>query len=329
MMTEQEFISLYKEEIPIFSSWGDFVNLNILDSLKNYFKFEDELNNFLKIPPVPRVKEVKSLVSKAFYRADKNYTDPYNQITDKVGVRYVVLLQEDINIISKIVEKNNSWKFSKDRDFEEEKFNKPFVFDYQSIHYVVFSKREFEYKNILIPQNTPCEIQIRTLLQHAYSELTHDTIYKPIDPVPPNVLRIVAKSMALIETTNDLFSDVQKTLKNESKNNMFYLKKLEEIYSEITNPDLEKKLNMFILNSFKDLLSEINMEDIEHFFQNSPHLKEIILRKYNDYLIYRQPIVLLIFYLISKNYRNKLRKFWPLTDNELRPMFIDMGYNLD
>src|SRR3546814_12228521 len=26
---------------------------------------------------------------------------------------------------------------------------------------------------------TPCEVQLRTLLQHAHSQLTHDTIYKP------------------------------------------------------------------------------------------------------------------------------------------------------
>ena len=49
---------------------------------------------------------------------------------------------------------------------------------------------------------------MRTLLQHAHSELTHDTIYKPSVVQTPAMLRAAAKSMALIEATGDYFEEL-------------------------------------------------------------------------------------------------------------------------
>src|SRR3546814_10997244 len=55
---------------------------------------------------------------------------------------------------------------------------------------------------------TPCEVQLRTLLQHAHSQLTHDTIYKPKTIASSHTKRFVARSMALIETVDDFFVQV-------------------------------------------------------------------------------------------------------------------------
>jgi ppGpp synthetase/RelA/SpoT-type nucleotidyltranferase len=324
-MTESEFITRYKADIPIYSEWGNFVTSEISHLLSKKLAQVD-FNLYLKIPPVPRVKEINSIISKAFYRG-KNYKDVYSEITDKVGVRFVVLLQEDIWTISKVIENNSSWVFSKDRDFEEERLKEPLIFDYQSVHYVVSSKKLLTLNEKRIPKNTPCEIQIRTLLQHAYSELTHDTIYKPKNRTSPQVLRMVAKSMALIETTNDLFSKVQSTLESSGEAIMSFLLKLKNLYRTIAVPETEEKLNIFIIDSLQDILLLIDFSDIEKFIQKRSDIKDIISKKYNDLLIYRQPIVLLIYYLVNVQ-RYKLQKLWPLTDEELRPLFIDLGFTL-
>ncbi|TOO37902.1 (p)ppGpp synthetase, partial [Vibrio parahaemolyticus] len=76
------------------------------------------------------------------------------------------------------------------------------------MHYVVRARVDLQVKGLMIKAGTPCEIQVRTLLQHAYAELTHDAVYKAKTVVEPEVHRTVAKSMALIETTDDFFSDV-------------------------------------------------------------------------------------------------------------------------
>src|ERR1019366_6806543 len=141
------------------------------------------------------------------------YQNPYEEIEDKVGLRFVVLLIEDIRTIEAAVKEAPHWVASLARDFEREQEARPYEFDYQSLHYVVRSALPFEFEGVVIPSDIPCEVQVRTLLQHAYSELTHDTIYKPNVRATPLLKRAAAKSMALIEATSDYFSSVSKTIK--------------------------------------------------------------------------------------------------------------------
>jgi hypothetical protein len=41
-------------------------------------------------------------------------------------------------------------------------------------------------------------------------------------------------------------------------------------------------------------------------------------------LLYKQPILHLIYYLIE-HYKHQTWELWPLTDAELRPLFNDLG----
>jgi putative GTP pyrophosphokinase len=191
------------------------------------------------------------------------------------------------------------------------------------------------YDRVLIPKDTPCEIQIRTLLQHAYAELTHDTIYKPKAVANPSVLRLVGKSMALIETTDGIFEDVSQILETSIMNSGGILEELMKIYEEFTSSSVrasyEKKLNSFLLDALSDVLADLQISDIKKFLfedENNSFLKNIILDRQNSLLIYKQPVVILLYYLISKK-RFKLRKVWPLSDDEIRPLFTDMGISFD
>ena len=83
---------------------------------------------------------------------------------------------------------------------------------------------------LTVPVGTPCEIQIKTILQHAYSELTHDTIYKPKVDATPKMRRTAAKSMALIEATNDYFQQVVSRSLNLSDQNKTATDEMAEVY---------------------------------------------------------------------------------------------------
>lgn len=325
-MNEQEFKARYESDLTIYGAWGEFVNDHVVKGLSTKLGVE-RVDLFLKIPPKPRVKELKSIISKAFYR-NKNYSNPYEEITDKVGVRYVVLLREEIGIVSDIVEHNPHWTASKDRDFEEEKERNPLIFDYQSVHYVVRSKGDISFNGISLPNNTPCEIQIRTLLQHAYSELTHDTIYKPRTRATPNVMRSIAKSMALIETTDDIFGEVNMTLSRENDQINAFLRSLTALYQNIAIPDYEEKINVFILDAYKELLSTIEISDVEKYVFENSFIKDVIARKSGIAFLYKQPIVLLLFYLISQQ-RSNCKRLWPLTESDIRPLYVDLGIAFD
>ncbi len=131
-MDIQAFKEQYEKDEPILHAWGKFVTEEIQKQLASKLTGSITIGTFLKIPPSPRTKTIDSLVAKAFYRG-KSYRDPYRQITDKVGTRFVVLLLKDIRLIQSIVEGSDKWTFSKDRDFEEERRKNPLSFDYQSV----------------------------------------------------------------------------------------------------------------------------------------------------------------------------------------------------
>ena len=73
---------------------------------------------FIRLPAKPRLKQDGSLITKAFYRDDKNYKNPFDEITDKVGVRFVVLLENEIEVVCKAIESCGEWDWCKDKDHE-------------------------------------------------------------------------------------------------------------------------------------------------------------------------------------------------------------------
>lgn len=321
-MNEVELRNKYMSEMHIYEAWGNFAWESILDDLSK----KVDIKLFIKADSTLRLKEVNSLINKAFYRG-KNYKDPYNEITDKVAMRFVVLLVEDIKLICEIVEKNSNWTFSQDRNFEEERLRSPEAFTYQSFHYIITNKEEIYYREIGIPKGIACEIQIRTLLQHAYSELTHDTVYKPKTKAKPMVHRLVARSMALIEATDELFGEVSNMIRANDSFFQDFMRKLDEMYSTFTEPEYDKQFSMYIFDAYSETLNSIDIDDIESFVNKNAFIKDIILKKYERSLLYRQPIILLLYYLISSK-RKKASELWPLTDNELAPLYADLGFSM-
>jgi putative GTP pyrophosphokinase len=276
------------------------------------------------MPVKPRVKGEESLLQKAFYR-NKNYVDPYEEIEDKVGLRFVVLLVEDIRTIEAAIVSYGGWDAKKARDFIDEQDERPYEFDYQSVHYVLRSSFPLTYGEVEIPANIACEVQIRTLLQHAYSELTHDTIYKPSVQASPAVKRAAAKSMALIEATSDYFSNVhgviQAAVVRGEKLAMFLAEKYQEW---IGFPSTVTPLNSLVVDHYKDLLPDNFDSDFDRWMKDKPFVRDIIAERLNDQALYRIPSILLVYYCVSKT-PQRAKENSPLTDGELAPIYSDLG----
>lgn len=317
----EEFTKKYEENMPMYRAWGKFVCERIIKELN----WDNNIyQRIIKMPVEPRVKTVESIVSKAFFRKEKNYTDPYDEITDKVGIRFVVMLEEQIEYIKHAIEQIPEWDFSLDKDYEELKKESPEYFVYQSVHYIVRNKKEFEYNSILIEKGAPCEIQIRTLEQHAYAEMSHDYVYKAKNEINSDVKRYLARSMALNETADELFGRVYKIMnEEESQYNEF----TKHFYDFGIFNNYSEKLNKAIYDNISNLVKKYNIslddtKDIEKDFiiQNIKARKEEIL--------FRQPIIMLI-YLLAKNHGNELKEVWDDTDIILESIYSDLGISFD
>jgi len=330
-MTIPEFIAKYEQDKPMLEAWGQFIIAEIRKHLPEGFE-----QHSVKIPVSYRLKDNQSILEKVFIRKRDKYENPYEDVQDKVGLRWVVLLTEQLETFCKIIENSEYWSFSKDRtlnDWEE----KPEVFSYQSIHYVLIAKQKLVYKNTEIQIGTPCEVQLRTLLQHTYSEFDHDTIYKGHSNKSPEVLRYLAKSMALLETTDELLCNAKEKFEQINYQDPSYplIKKSNEIfksYFKFTEKQIldSEKTTFFILNRIRSIIDN-NKNLSEDNFNNFIKEKEFILEKIKDkqsyYIEFNQPIILLIYFLVSKQRR---RKDWhPFSGNIMEKIYTDLGYSYE
>lgn len=326
-MNELDIITRWEADQTLFKAWAYFVVQRIYSGLELRVA-PQALKDFVKVPSEPRLKDTKSLVDKALHRG-KNYADPYGDITDKAGVRFVVLLTSDIKRVEEVICGTPDWECSKDRDYEEERLSRPLEFSYQSVHYIVRAKLDTNLDGVIVPAGTPCEIQVRTLLQHAHSELTHDTIYKPKKTATPNIQRTVAKSMALIEAADDFFEQVVSNLDQASQSEREAIAALVRIYSEKVGTEPEKaKSNLLILDTFSDKLGIGFTQQIEIFIASKPFiLGQITARAPNKHL-FRQAVILFVYFLVGTA-PSDTKERWPLTQNELRIIYSDLGLSFD
>lgn len=323
-MSETEFIRRWNDEKPRYEAWGSFVVTEMKASLADRLSSESAVKYFLKIHPEPRVKDTVSLVDKAYNRS-KPYADPYNDVTDKVGVRFVVLLNEEVRVVEELLCANKTWVARKDKDYEEERGKNPWAFTYQSLHYIVFAKQDTEVGGTMVAANTPCEVQIRTLLQHAHSELSHPNIYKPRVTASSDMVRAAARSMALIETADEYFDQVaQKTRENdrpleEAK------RSLDAAYCRHTGrePDAAKS-NTFIVDALLELIGD-NLDDLlNDLVASDAYIVDMVRERVDQKSLYRLSAIFLLYLLIKRKPAELIEK-WPMPAIDLRPLFVDLG----
>lgn len=304
-MNETEFSDKYIKEKPMFKAWGEFILSKIRNDLPVSFK-----QQYIKIEQF-RVKELDSILNKAFVIKKREYND----ITDKVGIRFVVLLIDHIKEIKQIIDNESEyWTASEDRELEDwRRTNTPDSFGYQSVHYVLYAKKEISYKGVLINKSTPCEVQIRTLLQHAYAEMAHDNTYKTDKAIPKEVYRHLAKSMALMETTDEILSEANRCILD----NNIVIDDWKYLISQLAKKTLSTNVSShgtdYILEQLREIIinTKVNTKhSLEHFEKYIEENTEITdeIKSRSQYLIgFREESILIVFYLASL-YPRKIKK---------------------
>ena len=326
-MTEAELREAYERRRPALQALGAWVTELIVAELEKLLGSKSAVEKFLQIPPKPRVKDIDSFLEKALVRKRKD--DPLNEITDQVGVRFVVLLLEDIDRVGKIVQ-SDRWIWQKDRDHEQERLKKPDYFAYQSDHYIVRPKEQFEFNGVTIPSQTPCEIQIRTILQHAYAEMAHSSDYKPSIRLPEEdqkrVKRSLAKGSALIETTDDVFKEIKDRLREYSESIDALLVRSSEIYRMVTGEEASPSTLMgeIIADTYRDLLKDLTPDQLSAWADARPWLGDELSKKRYHSVFYRDAVVVLLGWLVMEN-EMTVPKRWPVDGTYLEDFYTMLG----
>ncbi len=321
-MNIEAFRQYLQETHSAYKKWGIYVAQRIEESLKA----AGLSAGFIKIPVTPRVKAVESALGKL---GRKGYTNPLQQMTDLVGVRFVVLLSEEVKIVCDIIQGEDSWDASLSRDIEEEIKKNTKIFDYQSQHYEVRPRQSLVLDGETITPDMCCEIQVRTLLQHAYAEMVHDNIYKPTGLVPTKAERHVARSMALMETTDELFSQTMGYLKEANTPRVEFLKDITAIYRDkIGGQHLaaDDKSAAVLIDEFREQLSDGLASDISALLDCKKYIPLKITSRAASVPLFNQAAVLFVYWLALKHDTDDLVKRWPLPGylNSLETILSDL-----
>jgi putative GTP pyrophosphokinase len=148
-----------------------------------------------------RTKENSSLREK-IVRSAKTSTGPLNDVTDLSGLRVITYYEDDAIAVANLIES----EFAVDRENSIVHSAVAAEFGYKSAHYVV---KLSPGRAALLEWNglsdLKAEIQVRTVLQHAWAAISHKLQYKREDDVPAILKRKLFRLSALFEIADDEF----------------------------------------------------------------------------------------------------------------------------
>lgn len=153
-----------------------------------------------------RVKEWRSFKTKALKTRDDGsfvYDDPWHDIVDRVGVRITTFHSTVIPRVVDVLREYFTLIKQVDKAAETRISG---GFGYGS-HHLILSVGD-KIPELSDFQGMIFEVQIRTVLQHAWAEFEHDIRYKGAEELDPRVDRAFALAAGLIELADQQFDQI-------------------------------------------------------------------------------------------------------------------------
>ena len=197
----QELLEQYRSLLPVYSEMAEIIP----EKLKGFF---DDAG--LIVAAVEhRVKTEGSLTGKLQLKGGK-YSSIYD-ITDIIGIRVITFYIDDVDKVASVLERlfEIDWENSVDK----RKAHETDSFGYLSLHYICRIP-EKSYSDPEHPEINKIrfEVQMRTVLQHAWANMNHDTGYKSGVEIPKVYLRNLSRLAGMLELVDDEFSRIRREL---------------------------------------------------------------------------------------------------------------------
>ena len=191
------------------------------------------------------------------------YNSPIEQIKDLAGIRIITYVEDEVKIVCKTIE--NIFSIDKQHSLDKSKELGIDKFGYKSVHYVASLKKDrLELPEYKIFENKCFEIQVRTILQHAWAEIEHDRNYKFSGKLPDEISRRFKLLAGSLEMSDREFNNISKEIDIISK----------EVQIGTKIGKLDFKINSISLKQF-----------IETTFESLETDKFTIIQKMGDNII--------------------------------------------
>ena len=261
----QELLEQYRSLLPVYSEMAEIIP----EKLKGFF---DDAG--LIVAAVEhRVKTEGSLTGKLQLKGGK-YSSIYD-ITDIIGIRVITFYIDDVDKVASVLERlfEIDWENSVDK----RKAHETDSFGYLSLHYICRIP-EKSYSDPEHPElnRIRFEVQMRTVLQHAWANMNHDTGYKSGFEVPKEYIRSLTRLAGLLELADDEFSRIRKDLTD-------YRRKMEQLVKDGSFDEVSLNADTFrsylALDPFAPLnakIASINQAEVQQL-SGMPYLEPMRL----------------------------------------------------
>ena len=203
----QELLQQYRSLLPVYTQMAEVIP----ERLKEFFAEA----GIIVAAVEHRVKTEDSLAGKLKLKGGK-YPDIF-ALTDIVGLRVITFYIDDVDKVASVLERlfDIDWENSIDK----RKLHETDSFGYLSLHYIC-SIPEKSYSDPEHPELNKIrfEVQMRTVLQHAWANMSHDTGYKSGVEIPKVYLRNMSRLAGMLELCDDEFSRIRREITDYRRN---------------------------------------------------------------------------------------------------------------
>ena len=197
-MASEALLREYDEVLTAIHARGDIISSELRGLLAS--------DATLKVHSVSwRLKSPESVARKVS-RPDRSYTDLW-MLTDLLGVRVITYFADSVDRVGELLEASMPIDFEHSTD---KRRRETIDFGYRSLHYVCRIGAP-------LPERACFEVQVRTVLEHAWAEIEHDLGYKAREEIPLVVRRRLSRLAGLLELADQEFGAIRTDLQSYAR----------------------------------------------------------------------------------------------------------------
>jgi ppGpp synthetase/RelA/SpoT-type nucleotidyltranferase len=194
-MNRESLLAKYHKVAPLYTRVAN----NTKEAIEHFLNE----NNIPFLTVVSRVKDFDSFYEKI---SRKNYSNPFEENEDFCGVRVILYYISDLEKVNEIISNNYDVKETEDKSDSLE-LNE---FGYRSNHMIIKIKDSWcvtpNYSNL---NDLKIELQVRTVLMHAWAEIEHKLGYKNEAQIPKELQRKLYLMSAKLEDADAQFQEIK------------------------------------------------------------------------------------------------------------------------
>ena len=223
-----------------------------------------------------RAKDVQSFRKKIFA---KNYQDPWNEVTDKVGARVIVQVAKDVDrLVECLRQEFGAGALLRTED--KRIVTNPAMLGYSGVHVQLITEHTTdEYEQI------ECEVQLRTAAQDAWSTVSHRVLYKPLLSLPGELQHAIYRLVGLVELFDEEVQRVMDALETLPGTDVLDLLKIADSeFLALEQFSSNKEMSIRVLQAIQgsiDAAERSNYKDLLKAFVESERGK--LMGLYHDY----------------------------------------------